>query len=532
MKKLFSFVAAMMATIAMNATVVTITPDNCGWSTTAGAQTGTAVDGVTASVTKGVVGTAGGFTAMRIYKGETLTISCTKEISAVVFTCTANDDAQYGPGCFAAQDGYSYATKFGTWTGTAATSVTFVASTNQVRATKIEVYLDGEIPAAQTTVKATVAEAIAAGMALDSMATSDAVYEVTGYVVNSQPYNHQYSNQIWFMADDAANTGAQEFEAYACVVKEDGAVKQVIDGDKVVLTGALSKYWNAKDSKFVIEIKNGVAAFVEKADGDHELPAQQIDTISVADAIEIGMALAASGDKTPETYVVKGFACTTYPANEGYTDQTWYMHDTDPTAYSEFQAFQCTPDYTVQQGDYMLVKGQIMKYIKNSKTTIEISRGTAVHGEGPKIDTIEVNVAQALAVAGALEPNAVAEGIYKVRGLVSQVVYEFEDGVETFYMADALTDEAQFYAFKAKLDKAVAVGDEVVLVGKIKNYVDPVQSTLKPQIDKGTVIEINGEKQGIENIVLTEQARKVMVEGQVFIIRDNKLFDLQGARVR
>ena len=38
--------------------------------------------------------------------------------------------------------------------------------------------------------------------------------------------------------------------------------------------------------------------------------------------------------------------------------------------------------------------------------------------------------------------------------------------------------------------------------------------------------------EGIEHIVLTEQAQKVAVDGNLFIIRDNKMFNAQGARVR
>lgn len=40
------------------------------------------------------------------------------------------------------------------------------------------------------------------------------------------------------------------------------------------------------------------------------------------------------------------------------------------------------------------------------------------------------------------------------------------------------------------------------------------------------------EEQGIENIVLTEKAHKVVVDGVIYIVRDNKLFNLQGAQVR
>jgi len=37
---------------------------------------------------------------------------------------------------------------------------------------------------------------------------------------------------------------------------------------------------------------------------------------------------------------------------------------------------------------------------------------------------------------------------------------------------------------------------------------------------------------GIENVVLTEKANKVVVDGVLYIVRDNKMFNLQGAQVR
>jgi hypothetical protein len=38
--------------------------------------------------------------------------------------------------------------------------------------------------------------------------------------------------------------------------------------------------------------------------------------------------------------------------------------------------------------------------------------------------------------------------------------------------------------------------------------------------------------EGIENVVLTEKAQKVVVDGVIYIIRNNKMFNLQGAQVR
>jgi len=39
-------------------------------------------------------------------------------------------------------------------------------------------------------------------------------------------------------------------------------------------------------------------------------------------------------------------------------------------------------------------------------------------------------------------------------------------------------------------------------------------------------------EEGIENVVLTEKAKKVVVDGAIYIVRDNKMFNLQGAQVR
>ena len=39
-------------------------------------------------------------------------------------------------------------------------------------------------------------------------------------------------------------------------------------------------------------------------------------------------------------------------------------------------------------------------------------------------------------------------------------------------------------------------------------------------------------EEGIENVVLTEKAQKVVVDGVLYIIRDNKMFNVQGTQVR
>ena len=99
-------------------------------------------DGVTITVSSGILGTYNNEAHYRIYKNQTLTVTSTVgNVKKVTFTCTANDDAKYGPGCFTWSTGdYSYSGANGTWTGDAS-EVVFTASSNQVRATQIVVEL-------------------------------------------------------------------------------------------------------------------------------------------------------------------------------------------------------------------------------------------------------------------------------------------------------------------------------------------------------------------------------------------------------
>ena len=101
------------------------------------------IEGVSLNITQGTV-TAD---QIRIFKNQTITISAESNITSIVFTCLAKGAAKYGPGCFTAQEGYTFEEDgfTGTWTGSA-TSVSFEASANQVRASQIVVTLESGEP--------------------------------------------------------------------------------------------------------------------------------------------------------------------------------------------------------------------------------------------------------------------------------------------------------------------------------------------------------------------------------------------------
>ena len=141
MRKIFTlFTMLLLATTVWGQTVVTFIPgETYGNNETAQGADSMQKDGITIATTSGGLKAA----QYRFAKGSVTTVSSViGNITKIEFTCSASGDAKYGPGCFAAQTGYSYEGNMGIWQGSS-TSVDFTAETNQVRATKIVVTVDG-----------------------------------------------------------------------------------------------------------------------------------------------------------------------------------------------------------------------------------------------------------------------------------------------------------------------------------------------------------------------------------------------------
>ncbi len=149
MKKFTLLLSAMLFSVMSFATVITFDADvdkgNAGTDSNNAAAYTITKDGVTVTVSSGILGTYNNEMHYRIYKNQTLTVTSTVgNVTSVEFTCTANDDAKYGPGCFTWSTGnYTYSGAKGTWSG-AASEIVFTASANQVRANQVVVTINGE----------------------------------------------------------------------------------------------------------------------------------------------------------------------------------------------------------------------------------------------------------------------------------------------------------------------------------------------------------------------------------------------------
>ena len=101
------------------------------------------------------------------------------------------------------------------------------------------------------------------------------------------------------------------------------------------------------------------------------------DTVTVAEALVIGEALADNG-YSDKKYAVVGYVAKAKAFAEKYPDaQTFYMSDDATATYGDFTAYNCNVAAPgVVPGDYVAVVGKIQKYVSNSGTpTIEITGG-------------------------------------------------------------------------------------------------------------------------------------------------------------
>lgn len=240
MRKFFSLIAAVLFAGSMMAQV-TITPS----AITAAESTeiNATIEGVSLNITQGTV-TAD---QIRIFKNQTITISAESNITSIVFTCLAKGAAKYGPGCFTAQEGYTFEKDgfTGTWTGSA-TSVSFEASANQVRASQIVVTLEGGEVSDTYTVAgndaAIFGEAWNPALAANDMTLTDGVYtwakaqlnltagtEIQFKVVKNHSLDIAYpaQNYVLNIAEDGEYTITITFDPATEAVAAE-AVKKVI----------------------------------------------------------------------------------------------------------------------------------------------------------------------------------------------------------------------------------------------------------------------------------------------------------------
>lgn len=118
-----------------------------------------------------------------------------------------------------------------------------------------------------------------------------------------------------------------------------------------------------------------------------------------------------------------------------------------------------------------------------------------------------------------------------VYGYVVELIKEKVDdktgrNKQSFWMSDTKGGEKQFQAFYAFVpENFFKVGDQVAVTGILQNY----KGTIEIADGEAVLLEVTT---GVEDVVLNENLMKVIKNGQMYIIRDGKAYNVLGAQVK
>ncbi len=365
----------------------------------------------------------------------------------------------------------------------------------------------------------TCAEAAAAAMLLpeNNKPGTDSV-AVTGYVTNTDGKISKGQQTFWL---DDEKGSKRTFQGYWCNMPDGESPLNI--GDKVVIKGLLMKY-NA-----TAEMKNGDVTILERA-------IVKVDTIkaTVCDAIEEGEALT-DGDNTQDVFVVEGVVSSIPENNDTYKTQKFNV--TCEENEKNLQAYNVTmADGYAALGDKVRLTGKLKKI----GTTIElVGDGLVLEKGNVQIDTVEVNVAEALAAVKALENGKVSKEVYVITGYIDSISSAYSDQYKniSFYMCDDLKAPAyEFQAYRVKGGQDLKVGDKVAVTGNLQHYYKAAEEE-KPekhgyQTNAGATYEIISETANSNVFVEKEKSVKFVRDGQIYIRKNNVEYTILGTEVK
>lgn len=253
---------------------------------------------------------------------------------------------------------------------------------------------------------------------------------------------------------------------------------------------------------------------------DDKLPKEGDGTYATPYNVAAANALIESGEYDGDANVyVKGII-TEIEAGlpNTYGNATYYISD-DGEGTNKLEVYRgygyngakITSETDINKGDTVIVLGKLVNY----SGTYEITQGSSIvyingksvydAGEATGDGTLEnpFNSVAANDYASSLAANAESDKDVYIKGKVVSIVSNFSTqyGNATFYISDDGTDKGQFYVFrtlylgnqKYTSGDLVAVGDEVVICGKVTNYYGNTPETVT---NKSYLYSLNGKTAG------------------------------------
>ena len=265
-----------------------------------------------------------------------------------------------------------------------------------------------------------------------------------------------------------------------------------------------------------------------------------------ADNLTVAEAKAKIDAKDYGPYTVEGYVVKFYEAyNPSYKNISLWMADDKAAEKGDFVAYRLKIDDKIDPadipvpGDKIAVTATLTKYSSTYETDSKkdqsftiVEKGAGTRYTADDLVIGKVNVAEAIEAGMKLANGETGLKVYEVTGYVVSIAKNgsFNNGKMSFYMHDDATQtKGDFEAYQVKIAEAANKGDKVKVTGNLQRYDGNNGTTIEIAYGQAEIVE---KAQGIEDVVLTEKAQKVMVDGVVYIVRDGKMYNALGTQVR
>ena len=281
----------------------------------------------------------------------------------------------------------------------------------------VEILEEGDAP---VTVEAIDTDAaITKTNALENGATSEAQYDITGYVIEvTYSYSTTNKNMSFTMANTADGTSL--LTVFKVKLADGIDYTKVVAGAKVTIRGYLQKY--VKNDTVTPELVSGTITALTEA----VTPEAKTIEATVAEAVTAAKALSSKSTST-DNYVITGYVTkisSAYSADFG--NMNFYMSDTLDDPDATFIAYQvaCTAEVaaTIVSGAKVKVTGKLYNFNGTPET---VGQGAA---------TVELVAAP---TAAAIEAKIGSNSIEV--GKTSQITVAAQDGVTFTYVSSDAT---------------------------------------------------------------------------------------------
>ncbi len=367
------------------------------------------------------------------------------------------------------------------------------------------------------------------GLAADAFLNDGAEVYVKGIVTETTEVSAQFGNATYYISDDAK--GSNRFYVYRGKLLDGASVTAETDlevGDEVTVCG---KVKNFKGNTLEFDQGNYLVALKKGEGGGGETPATPGTVekpLTVPEALAYIDGLGA--DKQSPTGYVKGKIAAITEVDTGQYGNATYLISDDGTenvptlqiyrGYS-FGGEKFKSANEIKVGDEVIITGKLINFRGNTKQFAQgssiyslngkVAGGGSTEGEAKGDGTLAnpFNPVAAINFASKLASGAKSDNDVYIKGKISKIANNgtFTGGGTfgnaTFYISEDGTENNEFYVFRTLYlgnvkytgGTDIKVGDEVIICGKVMNYMG---NTPETSANESYVYSLNGQTAGGE----------------------------------